>query len=284
MPAAFSERGRNMSRKLSVAVRCSMMGFLIVTGCAGPPRRPEGPATLPTGTGPVVRTIGPGSMPAATERVLQSDKRTLTASPSPAATPGRTVPAQPMAVDVAPAALSGEPAPIWHVGDQWAFRWESSEGQGEYVWTVNRIEPLEGVEQYVIKSGPREIFYRARDLATTLETRSGAPEVRHVPPRLGFSWPLRPGTMWRQTLTEEQGAEPRAVDRTIAWKVEDQERIRVEAGTFDTLKIVARHERHDNPAVMYEMWYAPKVKQWVRLKEHFPSGIRYRELTDFALN
>jgi hypothetical protein len=58
----------------------------------------------------------------------------------------------------------------------------------------------------------------------------------------------------------------------------------VEAGTFDTLKIVARHGRHDSPAVMYEMWYAPKVKQWVRLKEHSPKGIRYRELTDFALN
>jgi hypothetical protein len=271
-----------MNRKRMVAVRCSMVGFLIVTGCAGPSRGPEGPATLPTGNGPVVRTIDPKALPATTGHAPQTDKRPSTANPAP--TPARPAPAPPEAIDLMPAALSGEPAPVWRVGDQWAFRWESSEGQGEYVWTVDRMESLEGVEQYVIKSGPREIFYRARDLATTLETRSGAAEVRHVPPRLSFSWPLRPGTMWRQTLTEEQGAEPRTVDRTIAWRVEEQERIRVEAGSFDTLKIVARHERHDSAAVMYEMWYAPKVKQWVRLKEHFPSGIRYRELTDFALN
>jgi hypothetical protein len=274
-----------MSGKLTVAVRGSMVGVLIVTGCAGPSRGPEGPATLPTGAGPVVRTLDSGALPATTGRAPRSDKHPSTAGPAPATqTPARSAPAPPTAIGLMPDALRGEPAPVWHVGDQWAFRWESSEGQGEYVWTVDRVEPLEGIEHYVIKSGPREIFYRARDLATTLETRSGTPEVRHVPPRLGFSWPLRPGTMWRQTLTEEQGREPRAVDRTIAWKVEDEERVRVEAGTFDTLKIVARHERHDSPATMYEMWYAPKAKQWVRLKEHFPSGIRYRELTDFALN
>lgn len=262
-----------------------MVGILIVTGCAGPSRQPEGPATLPTGKGPVVRAIDSAAPSTTTGPASQSDTRPSTAGPVPVPPSlARPASAPTPATDLMPAGLRGEPVPVWHVGDQWAFRWESSEGQGEYVWTVNRVELLEGVEQYVIKSGPREIFYRARDLATTLETRSGAAEVRHVPPRLSFSWPLRPGTMWRQTLSEEQGAAPRTVDRTIAWKVEDLERIRVEAGTFDTLKIVARHERHDSPAVMYEMWYAPKAKQWVRLKEHFPWGIRYRELTDFALN
>jgi hypothetical protein len=64
--------------------------------------------------------------------------------------------------------------------------------------------------------------------------------------------------------------------------IEREERITVGAGEFDTLKIVARHDHHKSQ-VMYEMWYAPEAKQWVRLKEHFPSGIRYREMTDLAL-
>ncbi len=45
--------------------------------------------------------------------------------------------------------------------------------------------------------------------------------------------------MWRQSLLQE--ADSQQIDRTIAWQVEGQEQIRVEAGTFDALKIVARH-------------------------------------------
>jgi hypothetical protein len=99
---------------------------------------------------------------------------------------------------------------------------------------------------------------------------------------MSFSWPLTPGTMWRQTVTELKGREADAADRTIAWTIEREERITVGAGEFDTLVIVARHD-HYKSQVMYEMWYAPGAKQWVRLKEHFPSGIRYREMTDLEL-
>jgi hypothetical protein len=189
----------------------------------------------------------------------------------------------PPAEPVVPAALRGVSAPVWHVGDQWAFRWESTDGQGDYVWTVDRIETIEGVEQYVIKSGPRELYFRTRDLATTLETFDGAVQVKHVPPRTSFSWPLTPGTIWEQSYTEEKGPDRLPFDRTIGWTIEARERVRVDAGTFDALRIVARHGHHQSDDVMYEMWYAPEVKQWVRLKEHFPAGIRYRELTEFAL-
>ena len=177
-------------------------------------------------------------------------------------------------------ALRGAVAPVWHVGDQWAFRWESAEGQGDYVWTVDRLEVVDGVEQYVIRTGPREIFLRTSDLATSLETAAGRVERRNSPPRLAFSWPLAAGAMWRQRYTEE-GDGRAASDRRIVWKVEGEEQIRVDAGTFATLRIVARHD--PTPAVMYEMWYAPEAKQWVRLKEHFPSGVRYRELTALSL-
>lgn len=189
-----------------------------------------------------------------------------------AVTPGPVAPGQ--------AALQGPLAPVWHVGDQWAFRWESGEGQGDYVWTVDRIDTLDGVEQYVIRTGPREIFFRRSDLATSQETTGSTIDRRNSPPRLAFSWPLNTGTAWRQRYTEDSAGRAGA-ERNIAWKVESEEDIRVEAGTFHALRIVARHA--PTPAIMYEMWYAPEVKQWVRLKEHFPAGIRYRELTAFSL-
>jgi hypothetical protein len=200
----------------------------------------------------------------------------------PSAPASRPAPATPKVATAAPEvghALRGAAAPVWQVGDQWAFRWESAEGQGDYLWTVDRLERIAGVEHYVIRTGPREIFLRTSDLATSLERAAERVERRNTPARLAFSWPLAPGATWRQRYTEE--ADGRATsERRIAWTVEGEEEVRVEAGTFKTLRIVARHD--PTPAVMYEMWYAPEAKQWVRLKEHFPNGVRYRELT--ALN
>lgn len=240
--------------------------MLLIGGCA---IGPETPAARPMARAVAVR-------PAAISTASTSDV-------SPATLREEAPAASPVSVPAVPAALRGVAAPVWHLGDQWAFRWESSEGQGEYVWTVDRMEVVDGVEQYVIKSGPREIYFRTRDLATTLETLGGVAEVKHVPPRTSFSWPLTPGTIWEQSYTEEKGPDALPFDRSIGWKIEAKERVRVDAGTFDTLRIVARHGHYQSEDVMYEMWYAPEVKQWVRLKEHFPAGVRYRELTDFAL-
>jgi hypothetical protein len=174
----------------------------------------------------------------------------------------------------------GPAAPVWHVGDEWAFRWESPEGQGEYTWTVNRVERVDGIEHYVVRSGPREIYFRAADLATSLETLSGRVERRNLPPRLGFSWPLSAGAMWRQRYLEEgDGRSP--AERAIDWTVEGEEDVRVDGGSFRTLRIAARF--HPTPDLVYEMWYAPAAKQWVRLKEYFPAGVRSRELVGLAL-
>lgn len=262
-------------------VYSSILLLLLATGCAAGPNRPSPSEQI---TSPPIRP-GPVLVPVPEPaRASASTATPALTSSSTAAPETARVPAANSAPAEKPlAGLQGVPVPVWHVGDEWAFRWESVEGQGDYVWRVDRTEMVDGVEHYVVQSGPREIYYRARDLATTLETRDGAVEVRHVPARLSFSWPLAPGAMWRVSNTEEKGAARVPVERTIAWHVEGAERIDVEAGTFDTLRIVARHGYHKGPALMYEMWYAPEAKQWVRLKEHFPSGIRYRELTALSL-
>ena len=61
--------------------------------------------------------------------------------------------------------------PAWKPGYEWAYRYESPSGNGTYVWTVNREEVIDGVPQYVIKTGTREIFYRKSDFALTRENR-----------------------------------------------------------------------------------------------------------------
>ena len=251
------------------ALACALAAACVATGCAAVQTADIDPAaTAATAESGSPAKAGP------IKAAPPKPARTASERPAPAVAPA------PMAAPASPAALKGPMAPVWQVGDQWAFRWESTEGQGDYVWTVDRIDTLDGVEQYVIRTGPREIFFRRSDLATSLETTAGNIDRRNSPPRLAFSWPLAAGTMWRQRYTEESGGRA-ATERSIAWKVEGEERVRVEAGTFQALKIVARHA--PTPEIMYEMWYAPEARQWVRLKEHFPAGIRYRELTALSL-
>ena len=244
------------------AVVCALSLAWIATGCTA--ARTADLASEPRAVAPA-RPAPPAKVVA--ERAAQR----------PAQVP---VPDAPSPAPVAAPALRGPVAPVWSVGDQWAFRWESADGQGEYVWTVDRLDTRDGVDQYVVRSGTREIFFRRSDLATSLETAAGRVERRNSPPRLAFSWPLTEGTTWRQRYMEESGGRAGA-ERSIEWKVEGQDRVRVGAGEFDAFRVVARHA--PTPAIMYEMWYAPEVKQWVRLKEHFPAGIRYRELTAFSL-
>lgn len=267
---------------------CSAVVTLItMSGCSLFPDRHAGERPARTAPGPIANASESSPAPSSGDTQRLSPPVAATMAPADVASKegsesqvnARTSPTAPEPV---PASLRGAPAPAWHVGDHWSFRWESSQGQGEYTWTVARVETLDGAPHYVVKTGDREIYFRVRDLATSLETRSGAVELRHTPPRMSYSWPLTPGTMWRQPLTELKGSDAQPADRTIAWKIEDEERISVGAGAFETLKIVARHDHHKSE-VMYEMWYAPAAKQWVRLKEHFPSGIRYREMTELAL-
>src|SRR5215475_11809800 len=69
-----------------------------------------------------------------------------------------TIPSSAVAVASTPPTNSMSVAPIWRPGDEWAFRYESPTGSGTYVWSVDREEVLDGVPQYVIKTGTREIF------------------------------------------------------------------------------------------------------------------------------
>ena len=65
------------------------------------------------------------------------------------------------------------------------------------------------------------------------------------------------------------------------WAVDAEETVAVPAGTFRALKIVWRN-RNTN-AVLYEVWYVPAVKQWVKLREVLSNGVRERELESFKL-
>jgi hypothetical protein len=172
-------------------------------------------------------------------------------------------------------------APTWRVGDEWEYAYKGPSDSGTYVWSVNRLEALDGVQQYVVKSGTREIFYRASDLASSLERVDGIVVLRETPPRVSYTWPLTVGQSWEVKHRQERPVDRQTTDRNSVWTVEAEETVTVPAGTFRTFRIVWRNK--NTGAMNTEVWYAPDVKQWVKIREVLFNGIREREMVSFRL-
>jgi hypothetical protein len=182
---------------------------------------------------------------------------------------------------VAVASLKEALLPVWKVGDEWAYRYEGAAASGTYVWSIVRAEVMDGFDCYVIKTGEREIFFRKHDLATVRELVGGVVVRRDVPPRLHYQWPLVVGSKWQQDLTFENWRDKQTSSLSLSWEVVGAEDVTVPAGTFKTLKIVSRNERTSRP--YYEIWYAPDVKQFVKIHEWREAGEQTRELIAYKL-
>jgi hypothetical protein len=191
-----------------------------------------------------------------------------------------TIPPSTLAV-ASPSPNGMTEAPVWKSGYEWAYRYESPTGNGTFVWSVDREEAIDGVPQYVIKTGTREIFYRKSDFALTRETVDGAIVLKSTPPRLHYMWPMTVGQTWEQTVQEERPVARQTAERVDKVTVETEETVAVPAGTFKTLKVVCRNKK--TGATRYEVWYSLELKQWVKMRENLDSGLRIRELIAFKL-
>ena len=178
-------------------------------------------------------------------------------------------------------AIAPADAPVWKRGDQWVYSWETPQGKGIFVWSVDHEEAVDGVEYYVLTAGQREMYWRKSDLAIFMDKLGGRAEERNVPPRLLYVWPLTPGAMWEQTFTREQFREKRTERLAMTCEVEAEETITVPAGTFGALKIVCREQR--TGSIIHETWYSPEVKNRIRERVPFPEGIWLRELKAYRL-
>jgi hypothetical protein len=102
-----------------------------------------------------------------------------------------------------------------------------------------------------------------------------------VPPRLNYQWPLVVGNKWQHDLTFENWRDRQTIATRQSWEVVAIEDVTVPAGTFRTMKITSRNERTNTP--LYEMWYAPDVKQWVKIHEWREPGEQAREMIAYKL-
>ena len=172
-------------------------------------------------------------------------------------------------------------APVWQVGDEWQYAYKSPSGSGTYIWTVDRIDTLDGAQHYVLKAGTRERFYRVSDLADSLMRDDGVVTYKETPSRLQYDWPLAVGKSWRQSYRDERPVARQTTDRNSKWTVDTEETVTIVAGTFRALKISWRN--NNTNALISETWYAPEVRQRVKIRQILSSGVREEELIAFKL-
>jgi len=147
---------------------------------------------------------------------------------------------------------------------------------------VDREQTVDGIDYYVVKSGAtREAYWRKSDLAFHMDTVRGQAEVRYVPSRVLYDWPLFPQKTWENTYTREVPRDRQTSVLVEACQVADQESVTVPAGTFRAYKVTCRSVR--TGAIGLEIWYSPEVKHYVRERGRFTYGIRERELVAFKL-
>ena len=171
--------------------------------------------------------------------------------------------------------------PRWKVGDEWAYREETPDRAITFVWAVDSIEKIDGVEHYVVASGTRRIYYRSADGAITLQRVSGNVTERYTPGWLSVEWPLSGGKTWESRFTEERVQSRMTEDIIRTCEAGPEETIVVPAGTFATIPITCRNQR--NRAIVYQWWYSPTVKHIVREVWWLSNGRRLRELIQYRL-
>ena len=171
--------------------------------------------------------------------------------------------------------------PVWRPGFEWEYRWDGPAGNGTFVWSVTRLEPVDGDDYFVIRaSSGREIYWRARDRAYLMDKVSDGIEFRRVPPTT-IPWPLVVGKSWESRYVGERPIAKSSQEEVRSCLVEKQERIIVPAGTFETLKVVCTDPR--NREVVGETWFAPEVRNMVKDRSKFDEGVRDRELLRYRL-
>ena len=171
-------------------------------------------------------------------------------------------------------------APVWKVGDEWAFRSEAPSGLGTFVWEVDRIQAVAGVQHYVIKTGSRRIYYRVEDLALTREEVEGQ-IVREITPSTWrwVNFPMTVGSTWTVKYHEDRPLDRQSDEIERACAVEAEESLTVPAGTFQAFRVVCRNTRNDSWATT--IWYSPQVKQMIREESAVTGGKRIRELLTY---
>jgi hypothetical protein len=141
--------------------------------------------------------------------------------------------------------------------EEWEYRWRSAEGRAH-------------------SCGPSiEKLSRTQSQSYDEEKRGGEVEVRFVPPLVNWKWSLAHDEEWTQTYTRERPVARETFTVTASCRAQ-RDKVTVSAGTFDAIKVTCTNAQ--NRRTLWERWYAPAVKSFVKDVPQLPDGKREQEL------
>lgn len=169
----------------------------------------------------------------------------------------------------APAPVAIVQAPTLAAGDRWVYRQINPYNNTLVQVLTDTLEPTGRGFTLTLRSdrGPseREVVPAPWQLAA----ESGPLPRRFTNPLVQIRFPLRPGSVWHQQVRVVDAYGNRydwiTVGHALGWK-----RVTTPAGTFSALKVVLQMNLGDgngmwgNTHVYEVLWYAPRVKRWVR--------------------
>lgn len=172
--------------------------------------------------------------------------------------------------------------PEWKVGYQWQY---ALKGPGIRTTTTSELireDTFEGAPSYVLRIGMNEYLY-TRDGLALLATLAGGRTIRkNNPPLQPLSWPLEVGKEWRSNIVVENLEQKSSQRMDIETVVANNEEVKVSAGTFETFKIEIYS--FQTGELMWEHWYSPQIKWFVKSKAYRQEGVIEQELISFKLD
>jgi hypothetical protein len=180
-------------------------------------------------------------------------------------------------------------APFLQPGSSWTYKVADSSRKEPYDLTITYEKQDVYKNQAVLAfRAEAETLYYDRDLnfvaviANGRVLREGSPSVR------SFDFPFYVGKEWRSIFTFQDYQRTLSwVPVEVYWKVEEYEPVKVPAGEFRAFHLVS--EPSTNWGMKEEVWYAPDVKQVVKVKRqrtaahYLGRGRETWELTQFTL-
>lgn len=181
-----------------------------------------------------------------------------------------------------PAASSG-PAPRLQVGDRWTDL-VSGSAQGTLQRRVSGVEDQPGPHRYFVNEGQRTVVLN--DELNPVDVRQGGSVTSSYEPALPhFFWPLEVGKQRDIRWSVDTANGPRKYVHRI--EVKSYGRVHVPAGDFEAFYLLVTSPDALLPSIdqgprVYEIWYAPGMRNDVKMVTYRSTGWLISELSEYV--
>jgi hypothetical protein len=182
-----------------------------------------------------------------------------------------------VAIPGATAVTAGKP--VWDTGTEWTYQFSGARRDTVRQHVLGK-DLVAGHTAYMVEAN------QANPLTLVLDEDFNAIQVRskgtvmesYTPPLEHYRWPLSVGKTWKTTGVMETTKGKIDISQTA--EVKSHGMVRVPAGEFEAFYLVSTT---DTGVRAMELWYAPKLKHYVKVVNYTDQGWVIAELTSSSL-